>query len=57
MYAMICGFLPFEDNDQNELYRKIKEGIYELPDTLSENAQSLLQGLLNIDPDQRFGVE
>jgi 5'-AMP-activated protein kinase catalytic alpha subunit len=23
MYAMICGFLPFEDDDTNELYRKI----------------------------------
>ena len=29
LYAMICGFLPFEDKSNKVLYQKIKEGIYE----------------------------
>lgn len=26
LYAMLCGFLPFEDEDTNMLFRKILRG-------------------------------
>lgn len=29
LYAMICGFLPFEDKSTKVLYHKIKDGYYE----------------------------
>ena len=28
LYALICGFLPFEDQDTAELYKKILKGVY-----------------------------
>jgi 5'-AMP-activated protein kinase catalytic alpha subunit len=28
LYAMVCGFLPFEDPDTSKLYRKILSGDY-----------------------------
>ena len=31
LFAMICGYLPFEDNNTSELYDKIKAGKYKLP--------------------------
>ncbi len=56
MYAMLCGYLPFEDPDTSELYKKIQTGIYEVPDHLSQDAQSLLKGILNVDPEARFNI-
>jgi serine/threonine protein kinase len=31
LYAMLVGYLPFEDTDTVQLYRKIIIGQYELP--------------------------
>ena len=57
MYATICGFLPFEDSETEELYKKNQKGKYEISENLSEKAQDLLSGILNINPDNRFSIE
>jgi serine/threonine protein kinase len=28
LYAMVCGYLPFEDSNTKKLYRKIIKGVY-----------------------------
>ena len=28
LFAMLCGFLPFDDNDTQKLYHKILRGEY-----------------------------
>lgn len=35
LYAMVCGFLPFEDPDTPKLYKKILSGEYSTPSHLS----------------------
>ena len=35
LYAMLVGYLPFEDSDTVQLYRKIIIGRYEVPEHLS----------------------
>lgn len=37
LFAMVCGYLPFEDNKNNqaELYRKILEGEYTISVSVS----------------------
>jgi serine/threonine protein kinase len=35
LYAMLVGYLPFEDSDTVQLYRKIIIGQYEVPEHLS----------------------
>ena len=35
LYAMVCGYLPFEDDDTPKLYKKILNGQYSLPTHLS----------------------
>ena len=35
LYAMICGFLPFEDPDTAKLYGKILSGEYHMPKFVS----------------------
>lgn len=31
LYAMVCGYLPFEDDDTSKLYKKILSGEFSLP--------------------------
>ena len=38
LYAVICGHLPFEDQNTAELYKKILEGDYKIPEFLSKDA-------------------
>jgi len=57
LYAMICGYLPFEDDNTNILYKKILKGAFELPDFLSKNAKDILKKILNTDPATRYTIE
>jgi len=43
LYAMICGFLPFEDPDTNKLYSKIIKGEYQIPNDISTDAADLIK--------------
>ena len=36
LYALLCGFLPFDDENIAALYRKIQSGIYEKPPWLTQ---------------------
>ncbi len=51
---MICGYLPFEDPDTANLYKKILKGQYALPNFVSKDAADMLSKVLNTDPDTRF---
>jgi 5'-AMP-activated protein kinase catalytic alpha subunit len=53
---MVCGYLPFEDNNTTNLYRKILSASYNLPKFISGDAVDLIRGLLTIDPKRRFTI-
>jgi serine/threonine protein kinase len=53
LYALVCGYLPFEDANTVKLYEKIMNGRYTLPSFLSPDAKDLISRLLNTDPLQR----
>ena len=42
LYALLCGFLPFDDENISALYRKIQLGIYEKPSWLSLGSLQLI---------------
>ncbi len=42
LYALLCGFLPFDDENISSLYRKIQLGVYEKPAWLSPSSKILL---------------
>lgn len=56
LYAMLVGYLPFEDADTFELYRKITLGNYEEPDYLSPQASQALKRILHVDPTKRATI-
>jgi len=57
LFALLCGFLPFEDPDTSNLYKKILAGNYTIPNFLSEEAKSIIKGMLNTDSKARFTIE
>jgi len=48
LYALLCGFLPFDDDNTATLYRLIQEGKYKVPDRLSKESVRLIHGLLQV---------
>ena len=57
LYAMLCGFLPFEDPDTALLYKKILKGEFELSDFLSNRSIKFLKEILCIDPLKRLSLK
>ena len=56
LYAMLCGYLPFEDKDNDLLYDKICEGKFEVPNFISDLANDFLHKILNVDPRKRYNL-
>ncbi len=56
LYALICGYLPFEDANTGNLYKKIISGNYENPEFISKEAKDLLKNVMNVEPERRFGI-
>ena len=53
LFALICGYLPFEDPDTTKLYLKILEGKFEIPGFVSDDAADLIRGILIKEPAKR----
>lgn len=60
LYILLCGYPPFEDDDTESLFKKIKNCHYtfhgEPWDSISEDAKDLIRNLLVFDPKHRFGA-
>jgi 5'-AMP-activated protein kinase catalytic alpha subunit len=57
LFAMVCGYLPFEDPQTNVLYKKILNAEYSIPDFVSNDCRDLITRILTADPDQRLTIE
>jgi 5'-AMP-activated protein kinase catalytic alpha subunit len=57
LYAMVCGYLPFEGETNKELFKNILECNPEIPDNLSKSCKKLLKSILVVDPNKRITVE
>ncbi|KDD75259.1 protein kinase, partial [Helicosporidium sp. ATCC 50920] len=56
LYALLCGSLPFDDENIPNLFKKIKGGIYTLPSHLSPAARDLIPRMLLVDPLKRITI-
>ncbi|KAH0853546.1 hypothetical protein HID58_093105, partial [Brassica napus] len=56
LYALLCGTLPFDDENIPNLFKKIKGGIYTLPSHLSPDARDLIPRMLVVDPVKRITI-
>ena len=56
LYVMVCGYLPFSDesNEQNKIL--IVNGKVDYPKEISNKLKDLLKHMLDIDPTKRYGL-
>lgn len=57
LYALLCGTLPFDDEHVPTLFRKIKSGIFPIPEYLNKSVVSLLCQMLQVDPMKRASID
>ena len=57
LYAMLCGYLPFEDKDNDILFEKILECKLIFPKYISKLGKSLIEKILVIDPNKRITIK
>jgi serine/threonine protein kinase len=57
LYALVCGYVPFEDESTPKLFEKIKTGDFEMPTHVSKECQHLLSRILEVDPKKRINIE
>ncbi|XP_020522501.1 SNF1-related protein kinase catalytic subunit alpha KIN10 isoform X3 [Amborella trichopoda] len=56
LYTLLCGSLPFDDENTAILYKKIKAGEYTIPSHLSSEAKNLIQRMLEVEPLRRITI-
>ncbi|CAD8163615.1 unnamed protein product [Paramecium octaurelia] len=56
LYAMLCGYLPFDEENTQTLYDKIKLCQYTIPNSLHKDAKDLISKIL-VQEDQRINIE
>ena len=60
LYSMLCGYLPFDDKNNDKLFKKILKCKIEFPTkkiAISENAQDLFRKILRADPSKRISLD
>ncbi|RNF00472.1 putative protein kinase [Trypanosoma conorhini] len=56
LYAMLCGYLPFDEDNIPLLFSKIKKGRYTIPRHVSHGARELIEQILVVDPLMRLTI-
>ena len=56
LFAMLCGYLPFEDKDNDILFEKILECKLSFPKYVSRTAKDLIEKILVTDPEKRISI-
>ncbi|ORY75448.1 kinase-like domain-containing protein [Protomyces lactucae-debilis] len=57
LYVLVCGKVPFDDQNMPALHAKIKRGLVEYPNWLSAECRHLLSRMLVTDPLQRAKMD
>ena len=55
LYELLTGRPPWYTTDRMKLFLRLRKAKLEFPEGLSPEAMSLIQGLLNRNPEQRLG--
>ena len=57
LFALVCGYLPFEDASTSALYQKILSGRYTPGKWISPEVKDLIRKVLEVKPNNRYRVE
>nr|GLL29272.1 CBL-interacting serine/threonine-protein kinase 5-like [Ipomoea trifida] len=56
LYALLAGFLPFQDENMMTMYRKMFKSQFEFPPWFSPESKRLISKILVPDPDRRIKI-
>jgi len=56
LYTLLCGNLPFDDDNIPDLFRKIKNGDYSFPSHITDEPRDLISRMLEVDPLRRMTI-
>lgn len=56
LYVLLAGFLPFQDENLMNMYRKVLKAKYDFPSWFSPESRRLISKLLVADPDRRITI-
>ncbi|KAG2245190.1 hypothetical protein Bca4012_014799 [Brassica carinata] len=56
LYVLLAGYLPFQDENLMNMYRKIYKAEFDFPPWFSPEARRLVSKLLVVDPDRRISI-
>ena len=57
LFALVCGYLPFEDQNTAQLYKKILAGDYKPAKWISDDVKDLIRKVLETDPAKRYTID
>ena len=57
LYTMLVGDLPYADSKEKIIYQNIMTHNYYYPETLSDDAVDLIEHMLKINPNERYGFK
>ena len=57
LFAMLCGYLPFEDDNNEILFKQILQAKIDYPEHLSDLSKDMLEKIIVIDPNKRIKIE
>lgn len=57
LFNLLCGTFPFRGQNEKELFNKICNGTFQIPNSVSVSAHNMLQKLLCLNPKKRITAE
>mmetsp|Transcript_8939 Transcript_8939/g.20440 ORF Transcript_8939/g.20440 Transcript_8939/m.20440 type:complete len:652 (-) Transcript_8939:590-2545(-) len=56
LYAMVCGYFPFQGSSNQELCRRIVKGKFDCPSFMSQDCKDLIRRMLTVDSSKRAEI-
>lgn len=56
LFVLLTGYMPFDDETLPDLFRKIMNASFEIPDWISDSAKALIKGILTPDVNSRLTI-
>lgn len=61
LYIFLCGYPPFNGDNDTEIMKAVKKGIYDFPteewSSVSKEAKELVSNMLKYDPKSRYSAK
>lgn len=56
LFAMLCGTVPFKAQNLEDLHKLILKGEFSFPCDLSPEAQTIVRGMIKLNPRDRLTI-